>query len=149
MLTYLAQPIDRGDGNPSQQAQDTMLELRKCGYNGGFFSPAPAFDFAGTPVHESIHAVVDINRHALEQCSAMLLVYRPGVESWGCPQELLFAWSSMIPVVVLLPKGHDGKLPTYLSAWVKSENLAVSPSKAATRLNEIFTRDLIERVSHA
>lgn len=158
-MIYIAGAIDRVPKKPfygNGLASDTFFEhrstestaegflvkeLRKFGIGQPLFVPKHAFDVIPTMAKaKDVDALVAINRHALEQCDLMLLYYRPGVESWGCPQELMFAWSALVPVVVVVPEGTviEG-LSIYLRAWVKPANFVFSVEAAAARILDILS----------
>jgi hypothetical protein len=139
-MIYLAGPIDRAQ---SKSAEGVLIEqFRSCGMNNSFFVPKRAFDVLSPHAKPAdVKALVDINRFALENCELMLLNYQPGVESWGCPQELMFAWSALVPVVVLVPdKTEVVNLPIYLRAWVKEENFVSGVEDATMRITEILSK---------
>ena len=133
MLIYLAAPIDRDKG----EVMPEMVSLLKSfGFTGGMFVPSGAFNLSPSNLCEKdITALVEINRFALERCDAVVMQYRPGVESWGCPQELLFAWAALIPVILIVPDDTNiSLLPLYLRAWVKTENIVFNIQGAIATL---------------
>jgi len=139
-MIYFAGAIDRAKSKLVWG--ETIDKLRAAGLEHSLFVPSRAFDIAPSGAgSESIKALVDINRFALENCSLMLLNYQPGIESWGCPQELMFAWSALVPVVVLVPDKTDiNLLPLYLRAWVKPENFVSNTAEAVTQIISILSR---------
>ena len=139
-MIYLAGPIDRATSKLVWG--EVIAGLRLAGLNQPLFVPFRAFDVLPAQARsKDVKALVDINRFALENCELMLLNYQPGIESWGCPQELMFAWSALVPVVVLLPGETDiNTLPIYLRAWVKEENFVSSIEDAVMRITEILAQ---------
>lgn len=143
-MIYLAAPIDRSKNldNPQHGLID---ELRKGDLRGPIFVPKSSFDLKlDEMTREDIKAVVDINRHALESSSLMIMHYIPGVESWGCPQELLFAWSALVPVILLVPATVTiSTLPIYLRAWVEPANIVQSIPELISLAKSLLSKPVV------
>ena len=137
MLIYLAQTIDRSKDSPQVTACNIIKEFRALGFKGTFFASSLAFS---TPelmyvVQQDIEHITDINFHALSMSDALLLNYTPGMESWGCPQEVYVANLSKIPIFILTPEGtRYQEMPLYLRGLTNSTCVNSNLSNLLTRI---------------
>lgn len=123
-LIYLARPIDREEdpkslyGATLDALRDALREVNRFS-PVSIFCPGLAFSLTGPMDQDGARNLVSINSRALEVADVMVLVYVPGVESWGCPQEVMVASDMGIPIIVKTPMDYPyDKIPNYLKAFV-------------------------------
>ena len=134
-MLYLARPIDRSRPQSSEIEQDFKSGMTEAGFLGFIFSPASGVTLSGTLSQADVQKLVKVNRSCLENSDALVVIYQPGYESWGVPQELLFAWSALVPIFCLLPDGvtYDG-MPVYFRAWCQQDHCVYSYSELVAAL---------------
>jgi hypothetical protein len=127
MMIYLARPVDKRK-SAAEQYTNLAFKLRAAGFKGSCFMPIQAYFLPGDPTsdqdYKDSRSLVIINHDALVACDVMLLEYESGQETWGCSQELYFAWEAKIPVIVVSALSYQD-LPKYIKAWVPP--IAIAP----------------------
>lgn len=123
---YLAIPIDKHPDEPDRvreeyatAAQAIANHLDTLSIFSTIFLPGRAYVISGAPTDNRDVYVIGINDFALVEADFMVVAYRPGVESWGVPQEVDKAWRQEIPVILLLGENEPtlmarGDIPMYL-----------------------------------
>ena len=92
MFIYLAVAIDKN--RPIKSKREKLLaEIFKRWPSGDaslvVFSPADAFTTLRSRITESEAVRIEqVNERALEVADIMVILYQPGIESWGVPIEL-------------------------------------------------------------
>lgn len=130
MRLYLSTPIDRNqhdleDGNSlALKVIETWITDKPL----ALFSPVGAFSGAGPDSFKEseYNWIVEVNEKALHTCDAVIVWYRPGIESWGVPQEVLMAKLWIKPVFVLAEHHRFDELPIYLKGRTKRDRVFTS-----------------------
>lgn len=114
MLVYLAIPIDKSKTDPKSEAKELADDL--CGLRSGLvvFSPSNAWTVISNIPTSSAGVLIRTNQLVLSFCDLLLLVYKPGYETWGCPMELYYAHELRKRVIVYEESGCSECLPLYI-----------------------------------
>ena len=136
MLVFLSGPMDRVvSAHTWVDELERVFSISNPLVSGGvqFFSPQRAFMRFGTIPGEFAMRIREINEAAVRSCSAMVLHYTPGVETWGCPMELMLADQLHKPIMVWVPPTEPGSwvlkredLPIYLQSCMDGPLCAIS-----------------------
>ncbi len=137
MLVFLSGPMDRANGKYTWVDELEAAYYKDPLVSGGvqFFSPQRAFMRFGTVPKEFSMRIREINEAAVRACSAFVLRYEPGVETWGCPMELMLADQLHKPIMVWLPffasdgsisSDDEEKLPIYIQSCLEGRFAAIT-----------------------
>jgi hypothetical protein len=92
-----------------------------------FFSPQRAFRCLGRLSGLEALGTKAINDSAVLACSSFVLHYMSGIETWGCPMELMLATMAHKPVIVWTEGDYAQEdLPLYLQACLNNTNIAIT-----------------------
>jgi hypothetical protein len=118
MNVYFSVPIDRNPGS------DELADKFSFPDNTVVYNPRGAFSTNGTTDSNNVGFIVNINSKALLLSDVVVVMYLPGVESWGVPMELNMAHDHGIRTVVVYNSygAEYAKLPIYLKSCVKVED---------------------------
>jgi hypothetical protein len=131
MNLYVAYAIDSSSEKTRSAAESLVADLLREmpsweGLNLAVYLPGKAFSVKlGEPpagLQRVGDWIVQVNQTALERADALLVLYSPGVESWGTPQEMLLAMQQDKPIFVFLLE-KPNILPIYLLTRVKPSNV--------------------------
>lgn len=121
MLMYVAMPIDRSKKYETLYKLLVEMADRDLPEHVLYF---PGRAFSGYPITQhNMDAMIKANYAVLDISDVVLVIYRPGVESWGVPQEVAYAHDNdkQLYLVELL-QGTEPidwySLPLYLRAYV-------------------------------
>jgi len=139
-MIYFAHAIDRNTNTAQHVAQ--AIEKMREKYYGGIYIPSAAFNVLPSYMEEiDIQGVVSINLSALKKCGVMVIDYRPGIESWGVPQEMNYAARAKIPMIMKVPVDTDYyQLSVYLRALIPFKMVVESWSEAMDIVNALEGR---------
>lgn len=137
MLVFLSGPMDRASGKYEWVDELEDAYVNNPIVEGGvqFFSPQRAFMRFGTVPGVFAMRIREINEAAVRACSAFVLRYEPGMETWGCPMELMLADQLNKPIMVWLPflapdgsitDDNQDKLPIYLRSCMDGHYAALT-----------------------
>lgn len=129
-IIYLAKAIDRATESPhgAYAAITDALISAILAYDPDstvvVYTPGMAFSVLGPTDREAASILVSINDYALQLAKALVLRYEPGLETWGCAQEVALAYQHHILIYLIAPVGtRYESLPTYLKAYVDPNNM--------------------------
>jgi len=88
---YLSGPIERSD-NPETWREEVEDEYNTI----NFFNP---FDLGLDP-EEDAYELVWRELDAIRHMDFLLVMYEKGVETYGTPREMFWAWMNCVPVIV-------------------------------------------------
>jgi hypothetical protein len=143
---YLAGAIDRAKVHPGQWTDEITRELLSAWEATNtddpsclvVFAPSRAYKVTGEIGKEGSRGIVIPNMAALENSDVVLCRYDPGVETWGTPMEVMWAWHRKTPIFVWttekLAKDEVpdwSMLPTYLAYHAHGGVCYVSAARAA------------------
>lgn len=137
MLVFLSGPMDRAKGKYEwvDELEDAYVNHPVTEGGVQFFSPQRAFMRFGIVPGEFAMRIREINEAAVRACSAFVLRYEPGVETWGCPMELMLAHQLDKPILVWLPffapdgsitKDDEDMLPVYIRSCLDGHYSALT-----------------------
>ena len=141
MFIYLAVAIDKN--LPTTANREELISAISKGWPKGaslvIYSPADAFTALQARVTESEAVRIEqVNERALEVADSMVILYQPGVESWGVPIELdqFRRWDR--PAFLLLDThGHVYQaLPLYLRIRIPQKRVLYSTDDLVQTLSE-------------
>lgn len=127
MFIYLCMPIDKNADYEANTKEMVNLILRDLPENAVVY--IPGFAFQGKPLaNPTMQSLIAVNYAAMDEADVILLAYKPGVESWGVPQELLYAYENDKLIFVIDQDYRDGvyrwsELPVYMKAFLTPDNL--------------------------
>lgn len=117
-VIYLAMAIDKSD--PIKQVK-MIDEVRACAKKADIhlaaFLPALAYFLPDSEDRAAQAAVREINECVLTRSACVLVLYEPGVETWGISQEVRLAEQNKVPVM-LVSQDADVPLPIYLNLCI-------------------------------
>lgn len=141
-IIYLATAIDRSDPARLAKIVETVQEEARCaGISSAIFLPSRAYLLADAGNLDSQKAVRSVNEMVLVNSSCMLVVYDPGVETWGVPQEVRLASEKGIPVI-LICSDPDLPLPMYLDMCVTQRYSSIDQFFTAFREGKAWNSSL-------
>jgi hypothetical protein len=143
MLIYLAQAIDKSPQFAEDERHNELYHQMLKDWPGGaslvIFRPAGAFRaIPGRVTQDEGRRVEEINTKALKEADAMVILYEPGVESWGVPMELLAFRNTGRPAFLLI-EGHGTRyedLPIYLRNRIPERLVQYSVESLVQELSE-------------
>lgn len=117
-IMYLAMAIDKANSNDRVEIVNQVYkEAKKYGIRTAIFLPSNAYLLPTADDVASQMAVRVVNEQVLLASSHVLVIYEPGVETWGVSQEVRLADDHNIPVI-LICGNVDAELPIYLNLSV-------------------------------
>ena len=119
MLVYLSTAVDKANGE--FLAAEEILSKAKIGsLDAVFFLPYRAFQPSSKAIDPATaQAIKQANDRVLETADVIVIVYSKGVETWGCPWEIIKA-RDLSKRIYLLTQSTDFPLPVYLTLHLRS-----------------------------
>lgn len=144
MLIYLAQAIDKNPTDGLTRRSRIIREIAEEWPRGDassliFFSPADAFRSKGEVTNHEAQQIEKINSLALLSSDVMVILYTPGVESWGVPMELAAFRAAGRPAFLLanITDGYYG-LPLYIRTRIPEDRVLTSAEILSHKLAEFI-----------
>lgn len=137
MRIYLAMAVDRNDDG-RKEYEILAKKLADCLCAAGVGSCSifvPGVAYKGHSVSRGDQQyIIDVNRLALQYADILVVIYNPGVESWGVPYEMALARDTEgMPIYIYSPEMAES-LPTYLRAFAPDDHFLGSLNLLAEKI---------------
>lgn len=142
MLVYLSYPIDRSTPESLSNAADLKAHFMNSDKLADWllFDPRQMLGVhQGALSKKTCGQIVEVNQGALFLAEIVVVIYTPGVESWGTPMELYATSLRQIPILVYSPSVSHETLPPYLKHFVEEKYTFQSPQSLINELQELYS----------